>query len=254
MERIKSLGRYQKGILLLTAVIALVFTAIYPAAIAREGFEYKDVILRPYPEHDATVYSGKIHGKQASFTVYADQTVTFQYADKTYGPYTAMEDPSAIPEEHDLSKFMTGIELRCGEEILFRGGVLDGENYRVLFSEDGTPENIHITVTTSDGTVMDENGAVVDPMEPHVSAILDLMIGPDLTHKGDWLAWLCGMIVCIMTVVSILFAEELFRWNLAFRIRNADQADPSDWEIASRYIAWTILPLMALMIFVLGLQ
>ena len=44
---------------------------------------------------------------------------------------------------------------------------------------------------------------------------------------------------------SILFADELFRWNMAFQIRNADQAEPSDWEIASRYIFWTGMPLLA---------
>ncbi|HIS55247.1 MAG: hypothetical protein ACLU6W_09525 [Lachnospiraceae bacterium] len=235
-------------------VMVLVFTILYPITIAREGFEYKNAILIPHQENGNTIYSGKIQGKQASFAVYADKTVEFQYNGRIYGPYIAKEDPTAIPKDSEVGESMTGVELRHGEEILFRGGVLDLGDYHLLYSEDGSLENINISVTTSDGIVMDENGNVIDPMEPSVSTILDLMAGPELTHKGGWPAWFGGVFVCIVTTILILFADELFRWNLVFRIRNVDQAEPSDWEIASRYIAWTVLPLMAMIIFIRGLQ
>ena len=52
----------------------------------------------------------------------------------------------------------------------------------------------------------------------------------------------------------MLFADELFRWNLAFQIRNVEKAEPSDWEIAQRYIAWTAMTIMALILFIMGLQ
>ena len=254
MKRVKCLGRYPKGVLLLMIVMVLVFTILYPITIAREGFEYKNAILIPHQENGNTLYSGKIQGKQASFAVYADKTVEFQYNGRIYGPYIAKEDPTAIPKDSEVGESMTGVELRHGEEILFRGGVLDLGDYHLLYSEDGSLENINISVTTSDGIVMDENGNVIDPMEPSVSTILDLMAGPELTHKGGWPAWFGGVFVCIVTTILILFADELFRWNLVFRIRNVDQAEPSDWEIASRYIAWTVLPLMAMIIFIRGLQ
>lgn len=104
------------------------------------------------------------------------------------------------------------------------------------------------------GIVTEANGRIIDPMEPSASTILDLMGEPKLTHKGEWVSWFWGIAVCIITGISILFADELFRWNLAFQIRNADYAEPSDWEIAGRYIAWTGLPIMAMIIFVWGLQ
>ena len=66
--------------------------------------------------------------------------------------------------------------------------------------------------------------------------------------------WLLGIYACAVTVCSILFADELFRWNLSFSIRHADRAEPTDWEIATRYISWTVLPIMALVIFILGLR
>ena len=189
MERIKCLGRYQNGLLLIMVAMIIVFSMLYPITIARVGFAYKGAILVPNYENNSTVYSGKIQGKQANFTVDEDKTVLFQYDGKTYGPYTAKDDATAIPKDSELRDDMVGVELRQGEEILFRGGVLDYGDYLWLYNEDGSIENLDITVTTNYGTVMDENGNVIDPMEPSVITILDLMGEPELTHKGNWLAW-----------------------------------------------------------------
>ena len=254
MERIKCLVRYQKGVLLIMVAMIIVFTMLYPITIARVGFAYKGAILVPNYENNSTVYSGKIQGKQANFTVDEDKTVLFQYDGKTYGPYTAKDDANAIPKDSELRDDMVGVELRQGEEILFRGGVLDYGDYLWLYNEDGSIENLDITVTTNYGTVMDERGNVIDPMEPSVITILDLMGEPELTHKGNWLAWFGAVFICVLNVLSILFADELFRWNLIFQIRNVDHAEPSDFEIAGRYISWTVLIVMALVVFVMGLQ
>ena len=254
MERIKCLGRYQKGLLLIMVAMIIVFSMLYPITIARVGFAYKGAILVPNYENNSTVYSGKIQGKQANFTVHEDKTVLFQYDGKTYGPYTAKEDATAIPTDSELRDDMVGVELRQGEENLFRGGVLDYGDYLWLYNEDGSIENLDITVTTNYGTVMDENGTVIDPMEPSVITILNLMSEPELTHKGNWLAWFGAVFICVLNVLSILFADELFRWNLIFQIRNVDHAEPSDFEIAGRYISWTVLIIMALVVFVMGLQ
>lgn len=254
MERIRCLNQYQKGVLLLMTVMVLVFTVAYPMIMAREGFAYENAILIPIQEDGNTVYSGKIQGKQAGFTVYADKTVEFRYGDKTYGPYTAKEDPTAIPKDSEPEESMTGVELCQGEKILFRGGILDLGEYQLLYNEDGSVEDIGFSTTTSGGIVMDENGDVIDPMEPSASDILGLMVDPELTHKGEWSVWFGGVFICIVTAISILFADELFRWHLSFQIRNADGTEPSDWEIASRYITWTVLPIMAMVLFIMGLQ
>lgn len=60
--------------------------------------------------------------------------------------------------------------------------------------------------------------------------------------------------LCILNAFCILFADEFFHWNLAFQIRSADHAEPSDWAIAGRYIGWTAMLIMALVIFIMGLQ
>ena len=77
---------------------------------------------------------------------------------------------------------------------------------------------------------------------------------PELTHKGEAYVWVAAVFICILNALTILFADELFRWDLAFRIRNTEKVEPSEWEIAGRYIGWTVMTIMALVIFVMGLQ
>lgn len=255
MERIKNLNLYQKSILILMLVMALVFAVLYPVTISRVGYEYKDAILVPSQENGNTVYSGTLKGKQAYFTVTEDKTVLFQHGDKSYGPYTAKEDPTAIPKDSEMAEYMTGVELREGDEILFRGGVRDMGDFYWIQNEDGTSDNmVVITYGDSNGIVRDENGNIVDPFEPSVSSVLELMHGPELTHKGIGFAWFGAVFICLVNAICILFADELFRWHLSFRVWNADHLEPSDWELAGRYISWTVLSIMALVIFVIGLQ
>ena len=251
-KRIKNLNRYQKCFLLIMLLMSLVFTILYPITISRVGYEYKNSIFIPAQENNNIIYSGKIHGTQAHFTVSEDKTVIYQYGDKTYGPYTLKEDPTAIPQNDDMSEYMTGVELRCGENILFRGGVLQTADSYWLYNEDGN--DYEFSYVAEDGTERDADGNIIDPDEPSTGNILELMNDPVLTHKGNWTAWLGALIISIFNAFSILYADEIFRWNLAFQIRDTDGAEPSDWEIAGRYVSWIILILVALIIYIMGLN
>lgn len=255
MERIRSLNSYQKGILVFMTAMALIFAAIYHETISRVGFRYNDAILVPTEENGNTVYSGKINGEQAQFIVSDDNTVVFNYGDKTYGPYTVTEDITAIPKDNEMSGSMAGIEVREGDSILFRGGVMDLGDFYWLCSEDGTSDNmIGFSYVTGDGIERDENGNPIDKMKPSASTIYELVNNPELTHKGEGFVWFAAVFICILNALSILFADVLFRWNLAFQIRNAERAEPSDWAIAGRYIGWTAVAIMAFVIFIMGLQ
>ena len=251
-KRIKNLNRYQKCFLLIMLLMSLVFTILYPITISRVGYEYKNSIFVPIQENNNIIYSGKIHGTQAHFTVSEDKTLVFQYGDKTYGPYTLKEDSGAIPQNDDMSEYMTGVELRCGEKILFRGGVLQTADSYWLYNEDGN--DYEFSYMAEDETERDADGNIIDPDEPSTGNILELMNDPVLTHKGNWTAWLGALIISIFNAFSILYADEIFRWNLAFQIRDTDGAEPSDWEIAGRYVSWIILILVALIIYTMGLN
>ncbi len=110
MQRIRALTLYQKIVLLILLMMALLFTILYPVTISREGLLYEDTILLPEATETGMVYSGRIDGEAASFTV-SEGEVTFQHGDKFYGPYTGREDETAIPQDSQLGATRSG--WRC---------------------------------------------------------------------------------------------------------------------------------------------
>lgn len=257
MKKIKSLNTYQKSILLFMTAMVLIFTGIYPIVLSRVGFGYRNSIFPLHQENGIDVYSGKLNGKHAVFTVTADKQVIFQYGDLFYGPYTIKKDSSAVSEKIDTfdPELLTGIELREKEQIFFRGAVADFGEHLFIYNEDGTLfDGLIMIEADSDSIMTDESGKLLDPIVPSVYTIINLMKGPELIHKGNVMGWFSGIFICILTTISILFADELFRWNLSFQIQNAEYAEPSDWQIGCRYVTWTILPMLALALFVIGLQ
>lgn len=250
MERIRALGVYQKIILILLCVLTVAFAVVYGVTTGRRGYLYQETILVPAAVGGSTVYSGKVRGTQTSFTVSPEGSVTCQVGARTYGPYTLREDSSAIPQDSELKSQMTGIELRCGDEVRFRGGVVIQGATKLFVDESGELyTTIRPAYTTEDGAVTVGTGG-----EPSVGVILDLVRGPSLTHLGDGRFYILGVVFCIAGAVEILFTDELYRFHLAFRVRNPETAEPSDWEIAGRYFAWTVMPIAALVVFCVGLK
>ena len=256
MERIRNLDRYQKIVLLCLSGMLVAFTAIYLMVSSRVGFSYRDTILPPHEEAGNTVYEGRIGGKSARFVVTQDKTVTFHYGAKTYGPYTAHEDPTAIPEDSAMAEHMTGVEIREGENVFFRGGVLTmGRDNKdlMLYDEAGGLASTGVFITSTNGIMYDSEGNLVDQMAPSEYTILRLMSGPELTSKGEWVAWFGAVFVSVIIAVSILYADELFRFSLALMVRNVDRAEPSDWEITRRYIGWTLSSITVPILYMMGL-
>lgn len=255
MERIKNLNLYQKCILLLLAVMFIFFTVTYIVVTLRVGYAYEGAIFVPHEEDGNTVYAARLNWQDASFTVTKDGVVTYRYGDKVFGPYTVKEDPTAIPKNHEDAEYMIGVEIRDGDEIFFRGGfemVGNAEPMLWMYNEDGSSADISSRVYQTDGTVY-EDGKEIDRDQPRKWNILELVLGPELTNKGVWLSWFVGVIFCIMTAAEIMFAEELYQWRLSFSVKYAYEAEPTDMEIASRYIYWTALTVAAIVVFVWGL-
>lgn len=251
MAKLKSLNRYQQVLLLLTILMLLVFTPIYCVASSRLGFDYMGKILLPETVDGTTVYSGKINGTPVSFTVTPDQSVTFRWGDQIGGPYTVREDPTAVPDRPGLESLsLTGIEIRSKEKILFRGGVIRSDTDWYLYEQDAQYDIFggDVLIIRTDGQ------STMESKEPSVKTILELAHGPKLTSKGDWLGFLYALLISAANFAYILFADEWFRHRMSFQIANVQDIEPSEFEIAGRYIGWTIFTALAFVCYLVGLM
>lgn len=254
-QKIKDLNWYQKGILLLLLALIPVYAVIYHVSISRVGVLYNDKIFVPAEESGATVYSGRLDGKPAEITVTNDKTaVTFRCGDTVYGPYTIEEDPSALADIEFCPSDMRGVALYDGETLLFRGGFWPSGEFTQLYRADGSPDLQMGLYAVENGVWKDADGNVVDPMKPDAADILRIALAPELTHKGDWLVWFGAVCISLLNAATILYADELFRWNLSFQIQNAEDVEPSEWEMLSRYLGWTVLTILAFVVYILGLK
>ena len=249
MNRFRELERFPKILLIALLLMTVIFGAVYGITASRVGYLHNDEIFVPRQSEGALVYEGKVDGLDSSIVVALD-TVIVNWGSKTYGPYTLREDPSAVPDGHPQ---MTGIEILDGQKVYFRGGVTDETTDFWLIGADGE-QLFTMTYTMSDGTEMDTNGNPIDHMKPTPRQIVSLLRGPELTHKGHWEICFLGLVLALITAVSILFADELFYLSICFRVENAETAEPSDWYIACRNFSWLLLTIFTGAAFFMGLQ
>lgn len=252
MNRFRELDRYPKILLIVLLLMAVVFAPIYGITTSRVGYLHNDEIFVPRQEGAVTLYKAEVKGQDCAFTV-TDDTVTLVWGEKAYGPYTLVEDPTAIPPDHTLAPYMTGIEILDGSKIYFRGGVTEETTDFWLISEDGQ-HPYSMTYTLSDGIEYDMDGNPIDHMKPTPRQIISLLRGSELTHKGEWLSYIMGVFLVLIVAVSILFADELFYLSICTRVQNAETAEPSDWYIACRNFGWLLLAVMTGVAFLMGLR
>lgn len=254
-QRIRNLEGYQKAILLAMAAMVLVFSVVYLLTVRRVGYLYQGTILVPTQEDGATVYTGSIRNTAAQFRVTENQ-VTFRYGDTQYGPYTMESDPTAVPRQQDAEEGFVGIEIRDKGKVVFRGGVQKLQDHYFFIHSDGSSDlhNLYYEDAVTGVVYNAETGEVHDRMAPTIRDIYALLTTPPLTHKGEGMAWLAGVVICIVNAVTLLFADELFYWKMSFLVRNAQGTEPSDWQLGQRFISGATLGILALVVFVLGLQ
>ena len=255
MEKIRSLGTYEKFILILLVLMVLLFSVLYPVTMNKKGFAYHGIILRPTKTEDGTVYSGVVQGTPVSFEVNNDRTVVCRAGEQITGPYSVTEVPDAVPEGDPWEEMMTGVELKCGEELVFRGGMVQ-RNGEFLLVSDGEDETGRVIITKDydPGAVYDFEGNEIDLTKPSPASIIELMYGPKMSNMGSVAGWIGGLFICAITAVIVIFAKDLFRFNVSLRVQNADNAEPSDLTVAGWYVAWTVMPLLALFVFIIGLR
>ena len=72
-------------------------------------------------------------------------------------------------------------------------------------------------------------------------------------ESGQVGMWFLGTFICIANVIYILFADQLFYLRYAIRFETDADFGPSDFEIGSRYVGWTVLVIVAFVAYCMGL-
>lgn len=253
----------QRIVIMIQAFLVVLFLVLHLAVGRQQVIEYRDEYLRCRTDGAVTTYSGKLNGEKAVFTV-SDNTVEYQLGDTFYGPYTIIPDSTAVPSEENKPWNVTsisslvGVEIWEGDTLLYRGAYHDVDlGFSSTFYLVDTEGKIAYADEKA-GTIVETGTGIVhtyvEKEEPGPYTILKISRAPGVARRGHFGLYVLGVFLCILNAISVLYADALFRWNLRFRISNVEDAEPSEWELFSRWVGWFALTVCALVIFILGLN
>ena len=242
------MSRYRRVLLLVMAAEILVFFIANVLAFLRPGLEYQDTLLYPRTEGELQIYQGRVDGETARFTVTPGGEVSYQWGEYTYGPYQISEDPSAVPDGYEGSQ---GIEIRLGDEVLFRGCYLPSFTFP-LIQEDGESLWEDSNIYMISGEQIWRNGQEIterEYREPSLSALARVALGTELTRQGNILLYLLITVLAVFNVLQICFPGLFFRRYIRWRVRDPELAEPSDFYIAMERMEWVVLAIVCLVLY-----
>ena len=258
MEKLKAkwmeMNLYRR--VLLAVMLAEIFGFFFAAILCvnRPGLEYGGTLLYPRAEVEFQIYEGKLDGEPARLPVSPEGEVAYQWGEYSYGPWQVTVNSAAFPEtlgDHDGTHNI-GLEIRRGDEVLFRGGYRPGSTLS-LYAEDGEPLwNVNSYATTTDGTTIEGNGREISQVELHepaLSAVARVVLAPELTHRGSLLLWFGVTLIALLNIFQLCLPGFFFRLSLWGHVRNIDDAEPADWYIAMEHIEWAALSVICLVLY-----
>ena len=258
MEKLKArwleMDLYRRILLAVMAAEIVGFLIASVIMVNRPGLEYRDALLYPRTEGETQIYEGTVDGEPAQFVVSPEGEVSYQWGDFSYGPWQVSRDPTAVP---DGFRGETGLEIRRGDEVVFRGIYNPGSS-NLLIDENGEPVwDMTFSVESSGGgATLYVDGREVTREEQHqpsLGALARIVLAPELTHRGSILLYLATTLLALLNVVQICFPHFFFRLSLWSRVRNIDDAEPSDWYIAMENIEWAVLAIVCLVLYAMSL-
>lgn len=245
-------------LLLLQGILIVLFLVLYCTLGRQQILWYHDTPLRCRTEDGVTTYTGKVDGQKAVITVSAGPVMEYRLGDTLYGPYSLIHDPSAVPDDTETSDAslafpapldMVGVEVWDNSQLLFRGSYLNRDSSSLtLYDENGEwvyPFSYSVTSSEQHGSTTDSAPSVYD--------ILKITVAPEVVRRGHIEGFLLGTFLCLCCAGSILFADALFRFQMSFRIRYPEEAEPSEWELFGRWTSWILLTVLELCIFITGM-
>ncbi len=250
---------YQTGLLAVLTAMILGFGIASVASGMRKGIVYGDSLLYVSEEDGVVRYTGRLDGEPAEFTVRSDGVVEYRWGEFRYGPYTVVEDSSAIPD--GMSDSGPGFEIRREDEILFRGiGYGTKKENLVLVTENGEHlfpgGNMSISVGgdtkvyTLDGRELD----LEESHEPSLNLLLWLVRGPELSHRGSFGAYLLVTLLAAVNILAICCPEWMFRLGLLGHVKNPEAAEPADFYLSYTRFFWAALTVLIAVLYWLAVR
>ncbi len=242
------MSRYRRVLLIVMAIEILAFFFATLVMINRPGLEYQDALLYPGTEGDIQIYQGAVDGETARFAVSPEWEVSYQWGEYTYGPYQITEDPSSVPNGYEESQ---GIEIRLGDEVLFRGCYLPSSTFP-LIQEDGESLWEDSNIYMISGEQIWRNGQEIterEYREPSLSALARVALEPELTRQGNILLYLLITVLAVFNVLQICFPGLFFRRYIRWRVRDPELAEPSDFYIAMERMEWVVIAIVCLVLY-----
>ena len=232
---------YRRTLVILLLIMMVGFSIVYITTLHRWGFNYIDTILVKNEANGSVTYSGKVHGKETVFTV-TGNTVNLTVAGKDEGTYTYVEDPSVILESMKNVEGVKGIVIYKDGKVFFTA---TRESHYILHTDD---EHVILLMGHDSGSAEGN-----DPAHPTAQTIIMLIEGPTLTHHGYGQCWLIGLFLSVLTIITMLFADEIFDFCMMLVIKDYSSSEPTGFELATRYAYWTIAVVTIIAIYVIGL-
>ena len=243
-ERWDEMSRGRRIILLIHPALFILSLVLCLTLGQQQVVSYRGGHLRYEQQGEADVYSGWLDYGRVKYVVSPGPVVEYWLDGALDSTYTVTEDPTAIPQTEDTARhdpdFFTGVEIRKGDEVWFRGAYSPYSSYWLL---DEKGNNLVISVSF---------GTESTKPEPSPSVILDFAQGPETSPRRHIELILMGLLLSGICLVSLLFEDQLFRWDLHFRVRDPYDAEPSEWELFSRWAGWVIMTGVAALAYILG--
>ena len=236
-NRLAALTGAQRVMLLVQLALVVLFLILYIVMGRQQVIRYRGVLFQCQTEEDVTAYSGELDGREVVFNVSGGTAVEYCLDGTVCGTYTVEEDPGAVPQEGGMAELFTGVAIRRDGQLWFRGAYMDND-FSFLLKDGG------ISLGIEDA----------EPFEPSARDILSIALAQGVVPRANWGFFGLGALCCVICATGILFADALFRWNLRFTIRDPESAEPSEWELLSRWIGWIALTVFALFLLISGLN
>lgn len=254
LERWRELDWFRRGMVSALAVMMVGFALANFFAAAREGVEYQGVLFLLKREGETCRYTGKVRGRPAEFVVRPDGTAEYCWGDYVYGPYQVEKLPSAGGQAAGLP----GVEIRRGEEVLFRGGYHDGSSF-MLIPEDERYETDWLwmpEIQWSTGTIVYKDGRELterDLHEPGLTTLAGLVLSPRLVHRGSLPYYLLATLVALFDMFQICCSDRVFRQSARWYVKNPEAAEPSEEYMVGERLSWGIVTIMTIILYCVGL-